>query len=169
MTTVFAALIAASLTTLPHVRPTHPALTAAIHAGIERSQSFRALVDRINDSDVVVHVMYDDRQAPGVGAHVAFAVAAGGVRYVRIAVSPRLIGCDLLAILGHELRHVVEIAEQATVVDQRSLATFYAAIGERRRGERGAMFDTAAAVAAGDRIRRELSGQGRVDGPDRRP
>ncbi len=169
MTTVLAAVLAASIATFTHIRTTNPFLTAAIQAGVEQSESFRALVDRINDSDIVVHVVSEEQQAPGLGGHVAFAIAAGGVRYVRISVLPRLSGCELIAILGHELRHVVEIADEPSVVDQASMATFYSAIGARRRGERTAMFDTAAAVAAGDRIRREVLGHGRIDGPDRRP
>lgn len=168
MTTMCAALIAASFTTFTHVRTLHPALTAAIRAGVEQSDCFRALVDRIAASDIVVHVMYADRQPAGIAGHVAFAVAAGGARYVRISVSPRLRGCALLAILGHELQHVVEIADEPSVVDQASMAAFYSRIGEPL-DERTTTFDTAAAVAAGDRVRREVLGNGRVDGPERRP
>ncbi len=169
MTTICVALVAASLTTLTHIRTLHPSLTAAIHAGVEQSGSFRALVDRINGSDVVVHVMFDEQPEAGMAGHVAFAMAAGGVRYVRLSVSARLRGCALLAILGHELRHVVEIADERSVVDQKSMAAFYSRIGERRTADRRAMFDTEAAVATGDRVRREVLGHGRVDGPDRRP
>jgi hypothetical protein len=93
MFTVCAWLLMATISILPHIRTAQPALAAALQAGAERSDLFRELVDRINESDVVVHVIYDARQAPGLGAHVAFATSAGGVRYVRMSVSPRLNGC----------------------------------------------------------------------------
>lgn len=113
------------------------------------------MVDRLDASDVVVHVVYDYDPTPGVAGHLTFAALAGGVRYVRIAIAPRLNANDLLAILGHEFRHAVEIADEPAVVDQTSMALFYAKVGERRRtGERCPTLDTAAAVAAGERIRR---------------
>jgi hypothetical protein len=116
---------------------------------------------------VVVHLVYDDHPEPGVVGHLAFTTSAGGVRYLRIAIVPHLSGCDLIAILGHELQHAVEIADAPTVVDQASMAAFYDAIGARREGR--ATFDTADAVATGEQIRRETLRGGRVDVPDRRP
>jgi hypothetical protein len=165
-----AALLAATLVApSPHIRSTQPALVGAIADGSARSELFRALVDRLNASDIIVHVIFDERQEPGTAAHLAFAAKAGGVRYLRIVIAPRWSGCDLIAILGHELRHAVEIADEPRVVDQASMAAFYAAVGARRGGTSADTFDTAVAVAAGERIRREALRGGRVDGPDSRP
>ena len=169
MPMVFAALFVSLVTPFAHIRSTEPELRAAVDAGVAHSDSFRELVDRLDASDVVVHIVYDHDPAPGIAGHLTFAASAGGVRYLRIAIVPRLSGYDLLAILGHELEHAVEIADAPSVVDQASMAAFYAAVGERRLSDRGSMFDTAAAVAAGDRIRREVLGGGRVDAPERRP
>jgi len=168
MPMVFAALLV-SLVTSFHIRSTQAELRAAIETGVAHSELFRELVDRIDASDVVVHIVYDHDPAPGIAGHITFAASTGGVRYLRIAIVPRLGGTDLLAILGHELQHAVEIAEEPSVVDQASMAVFYATVGEHRGGDRSPTFDTAAAVAAGDRIRREASGGGRADVPDRRP
>jgi len=169
MPMVFAALFISLVTSFAHIRSTQPALRAAIETGVTHSELFRELVDRLDASDVVVHVVYDYDPAPGIAGHLTFAASTGGVRYLRIAIVPRLGGSDLIAILGHELQHAVEIADEPSVVDQVSMAAFYATVGERRSGDRCPTFDTAAAVAAGDRIRREALGGGRVDGPDRRP
>jgi hypothetical protein len=169
MIIVCAALLASAVTSFTHVRSTEAPLRGALELGAAHSELFQALVDRLNASDVVVHVLYDDRPWPGVAGHLTFAASAGGVRYLRIAVRRRLSGCDLVAILGHELQHAVEIADERSVVDQPTMAAFYATAGERRNGDGRPTFDTAAAIAAGDRVRREFLGGGRTDGPDRRP
>ena len=169
MPMVVAALVVSLVTSFTHIRSTYPELRAALETGVAHSELFRELVDRIDASDVVVHLLYDPDPTPGVAGHLTFAASAGGVRYVRIAIAPRLGGYDLLAILGHELQHAVEIADAPSVVDQASMAAFYATVGERRATDRGTTFDTAAAVAAGARIRREALSGGRADAPERRP
>ena len=104
-----------------------------------------------------------------MAGHRTFAVTVGGWRYVRVAIAPHLHGCDLAATVGHELRHAVEIAEAPVVIDQASMAMFHTSVGIPRRSSRPRTFNTADAVAAGDRIRRELLRGGRLDAPDRRP
>jgi hypothetical protein len=169
MSTIAIALIATLFTPFVHVRAIQPALQGALEAGIARSETFRGLVDRLNASDVVVHVMFDENAEASIAGHLTFATTAGGVRYVRIAIAPRFSGCDLIAILGHELRHAVEIASEPSIHDQASMAAFYAAIGERRAGPAQETFDTAEAIAVGQQIRREALGSGRSDGPHGRP
>jgi hypothetical protein len=63
---------------------------------------------------------------------------------------------DQIAALGHELQHAVEIADAATAVDQRSLQALYASIGFALESNRR-RYETSAAQAAGNRVRRELS------------
>jgi hypothetical protein len=62
-----------------------------------------------------------------------------------------------IAALGHELQHAVEIADQPDVVDPASLALAYGRIGSER-GLRSTepLFDTDAAVAAGQQIWSEM-------------
>ncbi|HZR22910.1 MAG TPA: hypothetical protein VFA59_04925, partial [Vicinamibacterales bacterium] len=73
------------------------------------SPAFRAILDRLNASDVIVHIAYDLQPPAGTAGRITLATVAGGVRYLRISISPKLRGCDLVAILGHELQHAVEI------------------------------------------------------------
>jgi hypothetical protein len=169
MSTIAIALIAALLTPFVHIRAVQPALQDALEAGIARSDTFRELVERVNASDLVVHVVFDENPESGIAGHLTFATTAGGVRYLRIAIAPRFSGCELIAILGHELRHAVEIASEPSIRDQASMAVFYSAIGQRRGGPMREMFDTADAVAAGEQIRREALRGGRSDGPHSRP
>ena len=145
------------LTAMNHVRTTEPAILSAIEAGAAHSPLFLALLDRLNDSDVIVHVVYDRTPHHGMAGHLTFAASAAGIRYVRISISRQLFGCDLVAIIGHELQHAAEVADAPGVRDQHSMAAFYRRIGIRRDDLFDEAFDTTKAIAAGQRIRRDLA------------
>lgn len=82
-----------------------------------------------------------------------FAAVASGLRYLRVSV--RLPGRDaeLVAWLGHELQHAVELASAPEVIDQDSLIRYYERIGMRRSA--GAV-ETLAAQQAWRRILDEV-------------
>ena len=91
---------------------------------------------------------------PSIAGHITLMGSAGGRRYVRLSVNPRHDGRQRLAILGHELRHAVELADAEAVIDQPSLLSLYRRIGFRS-GERA--FESDAAIAAGRRVPDELA------------
>jgi len=127
-----------------------------IASGIQRSPLFRQLADRLEGSDIIAHVVSDLHPAQQVIGYTTFVIRAGGVRYIRISVDPRLADWDLVATIGHELQHAVEIANARGVVDQHTMRTFYVSVGIRGGCDRGETFETATAVAVGQRIRREV-------------
>lgn len=157
-----------------HVRAADLVLNESIEIGIAGSPTFRRLVQDIEASDVVVYVVFERQALRGVAAHVAFMSAAGGRRYVHAGMDPSLRGRRLTALLGHELQHVAEIARERRVADERAFAALYERIGVAGDGGWTPRFDTAAAIAAGATIERELrSGAGRTAAgalrrPDRR-
>ncbi len=95
---------------------------------------------------------------------LTFVSAAGGVRYVHIRVA-RLASADVqIALIGHELRHAVEIADAPGVIDGDSLAREYERIGFlNARQIAGTSYDSDAAVEAGYQVLRDLTGK--VVGP----
>ena len=133
-----------------HIRTTSAALRTLIAAGIERSPTFRALVDQLEASDVVVYVDFRTFNERGLGGQILFVGAAGGRRYVQVFVAP-LQDLDCLAILGHELRHAVEIASAPSVVDSASMARCYERIGYHVPPHAN-RFDTSNAVESGRRV-----------------
>lgn len=141
---------------LTHLRSTDPALTAAVNAGRRLSPMFRRLVDQVNASDLVIHLMYGRPPTHGIAAHLTFAAKAGGVRYIRISIDRCLAEPALVAIVGHELQHAVEIANAPWVEDQRSMAELYQHIGFRNISQAVDTFDTPDAIAAGEQVRRDL-------------
>ena len=73
----------------------------------------------------------------------------------------RLASADVqIALIGHELRHAVEIADAPDVVDASSLVREYEKIGFLSpRVTPGVSFDSDAAVEAGYQVLRDLSGK----------
>jgi hypothetical protein len=122
------------------------------------------MVHRLRQSDVVVYLECGGSGARSTDGRLTFVSAAGGVRYVHIRVA-RLASADVqIALIGHELRHAVEIADAPGVIDEDSLAREYERIGFlNARQIAGTSYDSDAAVAAGYQVLRDLTGK--VSGP----
>jgi hypothetical protein len=143
-----------------HVRTTDPTLTALIQDGVRTSPTFRALVERLIASDVVVYLRCEHQIATHADGRLTFAASAGGLRYVVVRVRRMPSRTHLLALIGHELQHAVEIADTPAIVDGPSLAREYERRGyiSRWASGGGIAFDTADAVHAGEKVLRELIG-----------
>lgn len=139
-----------------HIRARDPQLIEALATGLRVSPTLRRLADTIAASDVIVYVVFERSPHAGIAAHVSFITAAGGRRYLHLAVDPSIAGTRVIGMLGHELQHAAEIAAAPSVVDDRTLAAFYSRIGfagadatlDRR-------FESEAAIESGDRVTRE--------------
>ena len=136
-----------------HVRSTNPRTQAWIQAGAEGSPTFRELLNRLSDSDLIVYVETVDRLT-GVYGQTYFVMAAASVRYVRIEVVPVGNLTEMIALIGHELQHAVEIAGAPSVRDRQSLARFYLRMAENSNA--GGRYDSAEARLMEDRVKREL-------------
>lgn len=141
----------------PHVRSKHSELLAAVSTASQESATFRALVDRLAVSDVVVYLEYERQRLPHVSGHLTFMSAAGGRRYLRVFLDRSMYGPSGLALIGHELQHAVEIAEAPWVNDEASLVVLYARIGFAASHSEPACFDSTRAIEAGRRIQREVA------------
>ena len=126
--------------------------------GLVRSETFRALVQRLTGGDVVVYLRHE-ALPEGVHGRLSFLTATAGTRYVLVALTPDLDALRSIVVLGHELRHAVEVLEQPQIVDERTFVQAYEQATYRRRqfadGRMG--FDTVAAVHAGLDVWKDLS------------
>jgi hypothetical protein len=136
-----------------HVRSTDPRAQAWIRAGAEGSPTFRDLLNRLSDSDLIVYVEIVDRINGAVG-HTYMVTSTASVRYVRIEVVPVGNFVEMIALVGHELQHAVEIAGAPRVRDRATLAQFYLAMSENMNS--GSRYDSAEARVTEDRVKREL-------------
>ena len=62
----------------------------------------------------------------------------------------------LMAQIGHELQHAVEIASNSDVIDAATLSGLHERIGERRDSRGDIRYETEAAIQAGQRVLREI-------------
>ncbi len=157
--TVCAALPAYAAPVAPastaRLRPQSPRVAAWLARGRQRSPTLRALAEQVERGDVVVYLEIAFRLDPGMAACVTWMASVPGARYVRVSVRPNLREADAIAMLAHELQHVVELIENPEVQSGGDLATLYQRIGHRTGG--GARtWDTVAALRVGDLARAEL-------------
>jgi len=143
---------------IPHLRPLDRGLRELIAIGVRDSPSFRALVERINASDVIVYVRCGRHLRPGVTGQMTFAGSSAGFRYIVVAIEPVGFPERRLATLGHELRHAVEVADTPSIVDVRSLGVAYGQMGRSSRLGVVTIFDTDAAIETGVQVWREVAG-----------
>jgi hypothetical protein len=129
-----------------------------VHEGLRNSGTFRGLVARLEQSDVVVYFECDRAASPA--GRLTFVSAVAGIRYLHVRVSRLGSQAQQIALIAHELRHAVEIADAPDVVDVASLRAAYKRIGYVNHGAAtpGVAFDTDAAVRTGYQVLRELSG-----------
>jgi len=136
------------------VRSHSSSIRALIHHAVDRSATFRRLVATINGRDAIVYVE-DGACGRGVRACVSVVSTAGGHRMLWVKVDRRKeADWNLMATIGHELRHTVEILDDPTVTNSATMFFLYQRIGYRGT-EQGAM-ETTTAVDAGEAVRSEL-------------
>jgi hypothetical protein len=121
--------------------------------GALRSRTFARLLLTLQKGRVIVHVQ-DTQLPPSVPARLVPGRQIGGFRYLRVQLGSTRGGNDLIALLGHELFHALEIA-QSDEVDSAGIGNLYRRIGYRTDGAH--QFDTDAAREVESLIRRELS------------
>ncbi len=145
------------------IRPESPELVAAMAMASDRSATFRSLVERIGQSDLIVYLTCERFDNSTLSGRTALAVVRPGVRYVRVQIRCHQSDQGIAAIVGHELQHVVEIASAPSVVDEVSFGQLFSAIGFATcRWPRLEQFETTAAIRTGERVRAEMSHYGDI-------
>jgi len=139
------------------VRSTDPEIKRVMALGIQRSPTFASLLAAVNMTDVIVYVERVSRLSTAISGRLMLVPVVHDQRYLRIQVRPGLTPDELIALIGHELRHALEVAADPTVRDQNALIKLYERIGENGFGNHS--YDTRAAQDTGYKVRGELSGQ----------
>lgn len=135
------------------IRAMQPRVEKLLTAGMERSASFRRLVDRIEQSDLIVYVEARRDLRDGLGASMRFLSRSATHRFVHIRLNAALSPATLVALLGHELQHVVEVADNPQVQSADDMRAFYRQAGLRTGDD---SYDTEAARAMGYQVRAEM-------------
>ncbi|HET7619716.1 MAG TPA: hypothetical protein VFK20_14515 [Vicinamibacterales bacterium] len=137
-----------------HVRAADGAVHHLLARGITRSKTFAALVARLDASDVIVYVERTLSLQSAIEGRLLL-LPTGRQRYLRVQVRSLGQPDDLVALIAHELRHAVEIADAPAVHDEASLVGLYEKIGHCVRPAH--QYDTEEANHAERQVRSELA------------
>src|SRR5262249_31647262 len=136
------------------LRPVSAFEAALVREGLCASPTLRALADRVDASDLTVHVSVQRLPDRRLAGRLRFLAATPTDRVLLIDIAFGLDRYARIAILGHELQHAVEVAETSQIRDQDGFRRFYAS-----HGVAGAVpfaYETDAARQTEIAIRREL-------------
>jgi hypothetical protein len=137
---------------MPRVRSSNAAIATLVSEASSRSATFRGLVQTIEGTDGIVYI------EPGVCRHgvrsclTLSITPANGYRILRVLVNLTTDVIELMAVIGHELRHAIEILTEPAVTTTQQAYLYYAREAATGRD----VFETAAAVQAGFAVEREL-------------
>ena len=138
-----------------HVRTTDRYVQSLLVQGVRRSATFAELVTALNQSDVIVYIQSVDRLPSTLAGRLMLAADAHGHRYLRIQVRQTLTPNESIALMGHELRHALEVAAAPEVRDAQGLIALYQRIGDVSVTGMHA-YETDAAQDIGRQVRTEL-------------
>ena len=114
---------------MERVRSDSPYLRLVIVSGVQRSPTFRAIIDRLERSDLIVEVQCGRFIDSRLAGRTVFLTARPTVRYVLVEISCPVTSVPALGTIAHELSHALEIATARWVVNGETLAQLYGQIG----------------------------------------
>ncbi len=150
--------LSAAVPAANRLRPQDDRLTHLLRDGVSRSATLKRLVDRIEASNVIVYVALNPMMKPNLSGMVTWMSRAGAFRYLRASISTDLTPNQMIATIAHELQHAVEVIDDESVSDERSLAALYRRIGHQSGTSSPSRWETSAAQRTGLQVRRELGG-----------
>jgi hypothetical protein len=143
---------------MPRVRSSSAFIRQMIDDAIEASPTFRKLVGAIGATDGIIYIE-EGVCYHGVRACLSLDVTkAAGFRFLRVLIDlpgavSRNARLDLMATLGHELWHALEVLTERGLATSAAIFQFYA----REAPTSNLSFETQAAISVGARVRREAS------------
>jgi hypothetical protein len=150
-------VVAGDSADMPRVRSSHAYIRAMIDEAAQRSDTFRRLVKAIEATDGIVYV------EQGVCGHNVRAclslrvTPAADYRILRVMVDARQPDWDVMASIGHELQHAVEVLSNVTLTSTAAVYLFYSREGSKSEDS----FETTAAIKTGNTVRNEVGSYAR--------
>jgi hypothetical protein len=138
----------------PAIRSNFTWVDQLVQNGNAHSPTFAAETQELASSDLVVFLEPLMHMPAELSAYLVFMSATSACRFVRIRYDIHLSDPRAIAMIGHELRHALEIANHPEVVDSLSLSAMYKRYG--RQVSDGEVYDSVEAVAVGRTILQEL-------------
>jgi hypothetical protein len=137
---------------ISRVRSTDARITTLIARAAAQSATFRSLLETIDKTDGIVYV--ETGRCGAVRACLTLKVTiAEPHRILWISVDPQRAACDVMASIGHELWHALEVLRESSI---RSDGELYFFLTKGREQNPPAWMETEAAIRAGQDVRSEL-------------
>lgn len=121
-----------------NVRPRDALAALLLRIGVEKSSTFRQLVEELDRSNVIVYVdvRQDPHRAPDGGC-LEYIGQGAGIRWVRASIDAGTSSLaiaqqhiySLTATLAHELQHARELSGAPAIEDAKDFDTFFRTIG----------------------------------------
>lgn len=137
-----------------NVRSLDRRVSDALAVGVRRSATFARLLAALDGSDVIAYIELSHDLPTTTQGRLVLATKSLTHRYVRIQVRAMQAPDEVIAIIGHELQHALEIAGAPGVRDSTTMRQHYERVGAGRSHSLG--FETREAQDAGRRVRLEL-------------
>lgn len=135
------------------LRPTQAIGRRLLAEGFAKSPTFRRLVTRLQRSDVIVYIRVRTDMPSAIGGSLRFVASSATDRFLMVSLNAENSGGMLIALLGHELQHAVEVADAPDVRSTVGLAALYRSTGVRMAVD---AWDSKAAQQAGHVVRAEV-------------
>jgi hypothetical protein len=133
-----------------------PAVTALLHDALERSLTFRRLVETINGTDGLVYIE-PGTCGPGFRACLLMSVTiAGPNRVLHVRVDTRQDPQAAMGSMGHELQHAIEALSELGVRTNALMYAFFERLAGSPSASGQLQFETDSAVKAGDAVSAEV-------------
>jgi hypothetical protein len=144
-----------------NVRSPESGIRDVIADGYERSSTFRELVDTVEDLDCVAYVTSIVKLSQNMRAALLHSVAGKrNIPVLRVLLKTNLGRDEAIAIIGHELQHVIEAVTNAATADNLNLARTFEKLDRTGLSTGIHRYDTDAAIAVTSKIRNELKRAG---------
>jgi len=134
------------------VRSSHAYIRAMIDEATRRSATFRRLVATIEETDGIVYVEQGECRHNVRACLTLNVTPTTDFRFLRVIVDARQPDWDVMASIGHELQHAIEVLENTTLRSTELIILYYLREGLTM----GDTFETAAAMRAGDAVKNEV-------------
>jgi hypothetical protein len=142
-----------------HVRSDDASIRALLRRGYDRSPTIRALVDEIESRPGIVYIEQAVKLSRGMDGALLHAVAGSGqMPLLRVLLKTNLAPDYAIAVLAHELQHVVEVLRAGPPNDAAAMAALFAVLDQQTADSK---FETEDARAITSLVLNELRARGR--------
>ena len=145
-----------AVASVARIRTADARIRAALEEGQQRSASFRRVLNRVEELDVIVYLEMQPLLRRRLAGTTTWVTATELFRYVRVSLNPALSKFNIVAALAHELQHVAEIGAAPSIVDNRTLTDHYREVGVDKVATSDE-WETEAAKVTGEKVRNELA------------